>query len=250
MKSFIFVFILVVVTALVVACQPGGRGPSVNCLTQGSHSYFVATFDNDTIGSLPAPSTPLQYGPPGASLEVQQAAPDTIRVVDSIALGSKALWITRPFQPRTNDANIVRAVLGTIDGVPNDAGVYYINFEVHGEVIPQYLIAGMAIAVLSENGHAALSLKLYDGAYHLWDGSSYTQLSGTYDLGMAHSIHIELNLDTGKFSICVNDEVVVSNKAFLDANFANLHSLQFFAPAIITEAFEMVFVVDDIRITK
>ena len=242
MRSFFFVFVLVVVAALVVACQP-----SVDCSKQGSHSHFVATFDNDTIGSLPAPSAPLVYGPPGASLEVQQAGPDTVRVVDSVALGSRALWITRPTQ---FDGNIIHTVLGTIDGVPNDAGIYHINFEAHGEVIPQDLIAGMAIAVLSGKGNAALSLKLYDDAYHLRDGSSYTQLTGTYDPGMAHSIHIELNLDTGKFSICVNDEVVVSNKAFLDANFTNLHSLQFFAPATITEAFEMVFVVDDIRITK
>lgn len=247
MRSFNFLFVLVFVTALVVACQPGGCGPSVDCSKQGSYSHFVATFDNDTIGSLPAPSAPLVYGPPGASLEVQQASKDTIRVVDSVALGSRALWITRPTQ---FNANIVHTVLGTIDGVPNDAGIYYINFEAHGEVIPQDLISGMAIAVLSEEDHAALSLKLYDGAYHLRDGSSYTQLSGTYDPGMAHSIHIELNLDTGKFSICVNDEVVVSNKAFLDANFASLHSLRFFAPASLTEAFEMVFVVDDIRITK
>lgn len=253
MKAFIFVSVLVGITALAVACNGGGVGsvePSINCSKNGDHGVFVAIFDSETVGSLPAPST--LYGPPDASLNVQ-AAPDTIEVVDSAELGSRALWITRP---PSKPANIVDAVLGKLDGVPNDAGIYYIEFEAHGEVVPLDLIAGMEISVVSAEDRRALSLKLFDGSYHLLEGGSAnglpatSQLIGTYDPGMAHSIHVELNLDTQKFSMCVNDEAVVENKAFLDDDFTNFHLLEFWAPATILEAFGMEFVVDEIRITK
>ena len=248
MRYFAVISVLVVVTTLLVACDL--REPSISCAKQGTYGVFVAIFDGETVGSLPASST--LYGPPGASLNVQ-AAPNTIEVVNSAALGSRALWVTRPpFLP----ANTVEAVLGEIDDTPNDSGVYYINFEAHGEVIPQHFIAGMGITVLSADGLRALSLKLFDGSYHVLTGGAAgalpatSPLSGTYDPSAAHSVHIELNLDTQKFSICINDEVVVSNRAFLDDNVANLHSLKFFGPATITEAFDMAFVVDEIRITK
>lgn len=240
-----------VTIALVAACN-GPSEPTVNCSKSGTHSYFVATFNGDTIGSLPAPSTPLQYGPPGASLNVQ-SAPNTVQIVDSVALGSRALSISRPPVLPGNTAD---AVLGNINDEPNDSGIYFINFEAHGEVVPQDFIAGAEITASSAEGRRALSLRLFDGSYHLLTGGTAgalpaaSRLNGTYDPGAAHSVHIELNLDTRKYSMCVNDEVVVSNRAFLDDDVVNLHSLRFFAPATITEGAQTVLVVDEIRVLK
>ena len=159
----------VAVTFLAAACQAsnGSREPIIDCSKNGTDSYFVATFDGDATG-LPAPSTTLQYGPPGASLDVQ-APLNSVQVVDSAAIGSRALRITRP---QLTDASTVRAVLGNINDMPNDSGIYYINFKAHGEVIPQPLIAGIAISAESGQGHRALSLKLFDGSYHLLTGGT------------------------------------------------------------------------------
>ncbi|MHC4338368.1 MAG: hypothetical protein ACYSTG_10565 [Planctomycetota bacterium] len=225
-------------------CPPPPE-PAPDCSKQGSNSLFVATFDSDSVGSPPAPSTPLHYGPPGASLNLQDGT-NTIVVIDSASLGSHALKITRG-QP---NATIIDAVAGKISKVPHTAGTYYIDFKAHGEVIPQYLIAGMAISVRSAEDRSALNLKLFDGSYHLLEGGAYNKLAGSYNPGTAHSVHIELNMDERKYSVCIDDEVVAANKTFLQDDFTNLHLLRFFAPATITEAFSMTYVVDDIRITK
>jgi hypothetical protein len=246
-KIFIPTSLIVLLVILGSCCPPfcpEPREPDITCSKSGSHSLFVATFDGDAVGSLPAPSTPLQYGPPGASLNLQGAT-NTIVVTNSASLASKALKMIRG-QPGTN----VDAVAGHIDGELHTAGTYYIDFKAHGEVIPQHLIAGMVISVLSTENHSALNLKLFDGSYHLRQGNSYDRLTGAYDPGKAHSVHIELNLDKNKFSVCINDEVVASNKAFFQDNFANLHLLRFFAPPTVTEAFLSTYVVDEIRITK
>ncbi len=217
----------------------------VNCSKVGTRSLFVAKFESDPIGSPPAPPTnPLHYGPPGASLDMQGGL-NTIEVVNSTALGSKALKITRG----APNATEINAVVGDIGDAPYTTGVYYIDFRAHGEVVPSYLIAGMSISVRSATEKAALLLKLYDGSYHLREGDSYVRLNGAYDPNTAHSIHIELNLDTRKFSICIDDEVVASNKALFE-DFTNLHALRYWATPTITEAFESIYIVDDIRITK
>ncbi len=59
-----------------------------------------------------------------------------------------------------------------------------------------------------------------------------------------------MNLDTRRYSICIDDEVLAENKIFLSENFANMHTLKFFVPPEVTEAFPTEYVVDDIRITK
>lgn len=218
--------------------------PEITCSKQGSHSLFVAKFDGDTVGSLPDPTAPLHYGPPSAGLNVQGAT-NTIVVTDSVVLGSKALKIKRG-QPAT----IVDAVAGDIGAGPHTAGVYYIDFKAHGEIIPQHLITGMVISVRSAENRMALNLKLFDGSYHLQQAGSYNRLAGSYDPSMAHSVHIELNLDERNYSICINNEVVASNKPFLQDEFTNINLLRFYAPPTITEAFSITYVVDDIRITK
>lgn len=222
---------------------------SVNCSQRGSHSVFVANFDDDDVGSPPAPPThPAHYGPPGASLNMDGNS-QTIEVVDSGALGSRALKMTRGNTKPTE----VEAVVGDIapygGQMPYTSGKGFVEFRAHGETIPQHLIAGMAISVRSESGDAALSLKLFDGSYHRREGDSYVRIEGSYDPGKAHFVHIEVNMDTRKYSICIDDNVVVSHKAFLSSGFTDLYKLCFFAPPTITEAFPSVYVVDDIRIT-
>lgn len=231
---------------LIGCCPPFCPKPKeINCSKRGSHSLFVATFNGDSVGSLPSPTTPLHYGPPGASLDLQGET-GTIVIIDSATLVSLALKITRG-QPK---ATVVDAVVGDIGEGSYTAGTYYLDFNAHGENIPQHRIAGMNISVRSKEDRAALSMKLFDGSYHILQGDAYVRLTGSYDPNTAHSVHIELNLDERKYSVCINDEVVASNKTFLQDDFTNLHLLQFFAPATITEAFLMTCVVDEIRITR
>ena len=223
--------------------------PSVNCSQRGSHSVFVANFDDDEVGSPPAPPThPAHYGPPGASLNMAGDS-QTIEVVDSGVLGSQALKITRGGTKPTE----VEAVVGDIapygGEMPYTSGKAFVEFRAHGETISEPSAAGMAISIRSEKGHAALALKLFDGSYHRSEGDSYVRIDGSYNPGAAHFVHIELNLDARRYSICIDGNVVVSHKAFLSSGFSDLNKLCFFAPPAILEAFPTVYVVDDIRIT-
>jgi hypothetical protein len=186
----------------------------------------------------------MHYGPPGASLD-QQGGEGTIEVVDSTVLGSQAVRLTRS----TAGATVIEAVVGDIGEAPYTSGLVYIVFRAHGEIVPEHLIAGVAISVRSAEDNIAFSLKLYDGSYHLLEEGSYVRLTGTYDTSTAHSLHITMDLDTSKYSICINDEVVAADKAFQDEDFTNLHSLKFIDPQTITEAFDSIYVVDDIRLT-
>ena len=218
----------------------------VNCSARGSSSIFVANFNNDTVGSPPAPSTPpLHYGPPGARLDFA-GPPNSVVIVDSAALGSKAVRRTRGMWNST----VMAAVVGDNGTAPYTSGTYYIEFKAHGAVVPPYLISGTVFSVRSAEDKRALAVKLFAGSYHLREGSSYSPLVGLYDPSSVHFVHIELNLDTRTFDVCINDEVVASNEPFLQSDFSNLHSLHFFAPQTVTEAFPSEYVVDDMRITK
>jgi len=243
--NLLIVLLLLIAITSCKSCNHIEDGPTVNCSSRGSSSIFVANFDGDAVGSIPAPSTPLHYGPPGASLNMQGGS-NTIEVVNSAALGSYALKITRG----QLDLTKIFAVVGDVGDAPYTTGVYYIEFRAHGEVIPSPFIAGMEISVRSTEHKAALILRLYDGSYHLREGDSYVRLNGSYEPSTAHFVHIELNLDTRKFSICIDDEVVASYKAFLVEEFLNVHSLQYFVAPTITEAFQNIYIVDEIRIMK
>ena len=108
----------------------------------------------------------------------------------------------------------------------------------------------MQISLRSSTGKAALILKLYEGAYQLNEGGTYTTLNGSINPGLVHLMHIQLNMDSKKYSICINGEVVVKNKNFLSAEFEDFEALKFYLNAEITEAFESIYLVDDIRISK
>ena len=237
--------LLVVLVFILAGCCPPLCPPPVSytCSGYGTYAAFSATFNADTVGSLP---TTTSYGPPGADLEIENGA-NTVEVVDSAVLGSKALKITRP---NGFDPTVVKGVAGDLGQGPYTSGEYYINFTAHGETVPGHLIAGIAIAVLSAEGNFALSLKLFDGSYHLREGDNYNKLSGSYNPGAKHMVHIKIDMDERTYSICIDDEAVASNKNFEDGNFSNVGMVRFFAPGTVTEAFSMTYAVDDLRITK
>ena len=217
------------------------------CLKQGTDEIFTADFESDQVGSPPAAATPGQYGPAGASLQTYGTVSNR-EIVKSTELGSAALKIARGSQEGTT----VYAIVGDDGSAPHTAGVYYIDFRAHGQVVPVQNVAGLLISVRSAANESALILKLYDGAYHLWEDFSYTALAGSYDPSEAHSVHIELDLDARTYSICINNEVVLSQKPLLTEDFGDLYRLQFFAPRMASESdtVESVYIVDDIRITK
>lgn len=229
--------------------DPNGTTTPPNCTTAGSHSVFVATFENDAIGSVPTPAPPpannLQYGPPGANLIVQGQT-GTVQVIDSAVLGSKALSITRG----SAEPTIVNAIAGEINGVANNSGTYFIRYRAHGEVIPAQLIAGIGTSAFDENDNSAVFLKLFNGAYHARMGANYNALAGSYDPGVAHTVQIELNFSSKAYSVCIDGNAVLSNSPFFSQNFSEIKTLRFFAPQTVTEAFPATLVVDDIRITK
>ena len=101
----------------IYGCHWFCRTPSVNCSKKGSDTLFVANFQSDVVGSPPSSSTPLHYGPPGASLKVQP--PGGAVVVSSTELGSKALRLSRQ-----SSACVVDAVVGGAGDARYTAGVY------------------------------------------------------------------------------------------------------------------------------
>lgn len=211
------------------------------CSKQGSDEIFTADFESDQVGFPPAPTTPGHYGPAGASLETS----GDIKVIDSTELGSKAIKITR-----SSSQAEIKAIVGDIGDAPYTTGVYYIDYNAHGLVIPEQTYGAMSISVRSTDNKAALSLLLYDGAYHLEQGGSSLRLTGSYDPNTAHRIHIVLDLDAKRYSICIDGEVLASNKPLLAGDFTDLHSLQFHVFPGIFEGFMSVNIVDDIQITK
>ena len=163
-------------------------------------------------------------------------------VVSSAALASNALSTTRP-------ADVV-AVVGDNGTAPYTTGIYYLEFRAHGVIVPPYRIAAPRISARSVEDTKAFMMRLYAGSYHLDEGGSSTPLAGSYDPSNAHFVHVELNMDTKKFAVCIDNEVVASDQPILEGDFSNLHSLSIVAPQTITEAFTSEYVIDDIRITK
>ena len=150
---------------------------------------------------------------------------------------------------RDGNEKIIEMILGDIGDIPCK-GIYYFEFRAHGAIIPDHLIAGTTIYIKSLENKRAVSLKLFEGAYHVFNEDAYVRLEGNYDPSVAHFVHIEIDLDCKKYAICINEEVVTANKDFIDNDFVNRNSLKIFIPPTITEAFQNVFVIDDIRVTK
>ncbi|MCH8199236.1 MAG: hypothetical protein IIA54_04100, partial [Chloroflexi bacterium] len=172
------------------------RGPTIDCSRRGTFSLFGADFEADTAGALP--TTPAN-GPPGVALNMT-GDPGTITVIDPSATGSKSLSIARGSVPHTR----VDAVPGSLDGNRILSGIHYIDYQAYGEVIPEFPISSHAIWIEDANGDRAFTLRLHNGAYHLLVGSELKKLGGSYDASKPHGIHVELNLDTKRYSICID----------------------------------------------
>ncbi len=243
----LYLLLSVLIITLVSCCPPFCRKyppEPYSCSGSGGYGIFVAKFDADAVGALP---TTTFYGPPGANLEIENGT-NTVEVVNSAVLASKALKITRP---NGYNPSIVKGIAGNLGGqTPYTSGKYYISFRAHGEVIPEHLIAGIAISVLSEEGDIALDLKLFDGSYHLLENNQYNRLAGSYNPATKHKVHIFIDMDIRRFSICIDEIAVVMNKPISNGSFSNVAMLHFFAAGTVTEAFQMLYVIDDIRITK
>jgi hypothetical protein len=218
--------------------------PDLTCAHDFAHGLFVATFDQDTVGGPPA--TNRVFGPPGSGLTVA-GSPNTAIVINSAALNSRALQLGRG-QLDTN----VNALPGKLDGSANNIGRFYVWFKAHGAIVPAQLIAGPTINVLSTTDRLAVSLKLYDSAYHLLHPGSGTteRLGGSYDPRAAHEVLIVLDLDSARYSVCINGTRVSANRPFELTNFGELGRVQFFMTPTITEAFASRYVVDQVRIMK
>ena len=105
----------------------------INCSARGSHTLFIANFDNDIVGSPASPTAPLLYGPPRSSLNILGSA-SNVEVIDSPTLASKALKLVRD-----GNEKIIEMILGDIGDIPCK-GIYYFEFRAHGAIIPDHLI--------------------------------------------------------------------------------------------------------------
>ena len=219
----------------------GTPGPC--CWIEGSGILFDADFSGDTVGSEPSPSSPLYYGPAGADLDISADSYAAI-VVDSTELGSKALEMQRG-----STATTVTAIVGDDGNMPYTSGDIIIQFRAVCTEYSSQSTSTMLITVGSESGDEALRMTFYNGEYRVIQGGSGVLLTGSYDSTTAHSVRIKLDMDTGWYWICIDGEVL-ANGAFESGGFTELHHLEFrFNPAIL-EAFQTVYVVDDIQISK
>jgi hypothetical protein len=80
-------------------------------------------------------------------------------------------------------------------------------------------------------------------------GGAYVPIVGSYDIDAPNRIHVEVNMVSKEYSICINDEEVVSDHPF-EGDCADVKSLTFYVMPTILEAIPTELVVDDIRITK
>lgn len=215
-----------------------------DCSRRGQTTLAFADFENGIGLQIPQqPTQPPTATTSGASLNVDGPA-SSVGVVNSDCLGSNALRAERG-----NNYILIEVNLGDKQFIPFDGKVYF-DFEACGEVIPQYLISSTTIWVESLYDDSAFYLKLFDGAYQLYEDEAYIRLEGNYDPSESHHVHIEVNLDSGVYTICINDKVVANRKSFCDAGFSNCYALKISIPAKVTEGFENVYVIDNIRITR
>ena len=230
----------------VAAAFPQSVSNPMNCSPHGGWGLFVALFDGDTPGGPPAPTAPLVYGPPNASLDIQGPASNAL-VVNSTELSSNALHLMRGGPVKT----VVRATVGDVPNeIPYSSGVYELRFWAHAPVVPDYSISKIVFLVLDDEDKPALGLALYDGQYHIANSGALMPLAGSYDPTLSHFVFIRLDLDQRDFGICINDEVVAEAVPLIDDSFGALRQMTMTAPAEITEAFAAELVFDQWRAGK
>ena len=196
-----------------------------------------ADFNTDTIDNPPATSPAGE--PADDKLNLQGSAASII-VIQSLPLNSKALKCDRT---SGSIATKFEAIVG--NGL-HDKGIYYISFKACAVADQSNLV----ISLRSTTDKRALVLTLRNNQYRLTSSSGTELLPGTYTIGSCHSIYIQLNPKTGKFSMKIDGNSVAAAKSVLDPDFKDIHLLRYeYAPAIL-EAFPGVLVIDDILIKK
>jgi hypothetical protein len=221
------------------------------CFEQGCITVFKADFESDEAGFPPAPTAPYRYGPPGAGLETHGAA-ETFEVVYSSALESNALKITRG----DSEPSSVRAIVGDLGSAAYAQEVYYIDFKAHAPKIAEQVYGAMLITIKSTDDEAGLLLRLYNGAYYVAERrpfprtTLYRRIGGSYDPSTTHHVHIEVDLASETYSLCINGQLLRSKTSLLSGDFRDMHCLEFLTNPMITEAFMTEYIVDDLLITK
>ena len=215
---------------------------SQQCATQGPQNLFRADFEGATVGS-PPPAISTGYGPGGAAIQITNAANNAV-IVNSTALGSRALQLTR-----ANPATTVEFLWGDAGDTPC-TGRYIISFRAVGDPVPQYFISGTGIEVKSMEGRTALALRLFGGVYHHRQGDAYLPLSGSYDPTQPHTVTLSVYLDAHAYTVCVNGVVLAAGQPILDPDFRVRRGLAIQLSPMITEGFPAGFILDDVRVTK
>lgn len=214
------------------------RIPEGECTTVIFHDDFEA----DTVGN--APSTSPAGDPAGDALELQGLP--KIVVIDSGPLGSKAAKIDR-----NGRAGFEPSVFSALPaGGPHTSGTYVVSFTGYS------VLAGgdpwtpaLSVYVRSSEGHDALRLvATTDSEYLLLSGTGTETLPVGFQVNIADTIEIQIDMDSRTFRLDINGVTIASNKPFLDANFADLRELRFEYPPTFLEALPATYVVDNIKI--
>lgn len=208
-------------------------------LCTGCGVIFYDHFEPDSVGSPPLTSPP--GGPTDDSLNLQGPA-NSIVVISSIPLNSKAVKIERAsLTPQT----VLECVAGS---GPHTSGSYSVRYKAYSVNTNTDPI--LKTLVKSSDGQRAFELLLSGGKFKLSSGVGLEVLPGGYSPNVAHSIEIGIDLDTSKFSVNIDGNVVALNKTFLDTGFNEVYLLRFEYPPPIIEDFPGSYVVDRIIIQK
>lgn len=210
----------------------------------GVHTLFSATFDNATVGAPPPASGALLYGPAGAAIRITDSI-GNVRVVNSAALGSRALRLTRVVRP-----TLVEFVFGSTSDDTLSSGTFVITFRAVGDPVPQNVISGTGMTVLSAQNRSALWLSLFGGSYYHRQGTGNVALTGNYNPSQPHNVRIGVNLDAKTYTVCVNNVVLAANQPFVDASFDARRGFAIQMSPTITEGFAAGVVIDDVRATR
>jgi hypothetical protein len=205
----------------------------------GCGVIFYDDFQNDVVGNPPSTSPP--GGAPNDSLKLQ-GPPNSIIVINSVPLSSKAVKIERTSQLPQTSLECV-----TDDG-PHTSGKYSIRYKAYsGNVNSE---PSLTTSVKSSDGKTAFKLILGGGNFTLTSGDGIETLPAGYSANVAHSLEISIDMDSNKFGIDINGTSVASGKPFLDPGFNDLRLLRFEYPEPLLEGFPGYYVMDLIIIQK
>lgn len=205
----------------------------------GCAKIFNDNFEADVIGNSPS-LTPVG-NPPDDALNVQ-GPPNSIIVINSSSLGSKAVKIDRTaMMPQT----VLECVTG---GGPHTSGNYLVAYRAYSMYVSD--VPTLTMSVKSSGGERAFELMLTGGNYKLSSGDGLETLPGGYSANVVHVVLIRIDLSVDRFWLNIDGTDVVSDKPFLDSAFDNLHLLRFEYPPPILEALPGTYVIDDISISK